>query len=65
MTWVKDLKNQVQEADKLQRDFTTQCRNEYLRLSPIVIGILKELGKEWYGKILTINKYKIETLRRT
>ncbi len=62
MTWVKDLKNQVQEADKLQRDFTTQCRNEYLRLSPIVIGILKELGKEWYGKILTINKYKIETL---
>ncbi len=62
MTWVKDLKNQVQEADKQQRDFTILCRNEYTRLNPMVVGLLKELGKEWYGKLLFLKKYKIETL---
>ena len=27
-----------------------------------VVGLLKELGKEWYGKFLSLKKYKIETL---
>jgi hypothetical protein len=62
MTWVRDLKNQVQEAGKLEKEFSAQCRNEYLRLDPMVVGLLKELGKEWYGKLLFMNKYTIETL---
>ena len=62
MSWVKELKNQVQEVDNLQKEVTNQWKNEYLRLTPIIVGILDELGKEWYGKFLFINKYKIETL---
>ena len=46
MTWLADIKNQLQEADKQQKEFSIQCRKEYLRLSPMVIKLLKALGKE-------------------
>ncbi len=62
MSWIKDIKDQVQEADKLQKEFGIQCRNEYLRLNPMVMEILKDLGKEWYGRFLFFHRYKIETL---
>ena len=62
MSWVKELKNQVQEAGNLEKEFSLQCRNEYLRLNSMVVGLLKELGNEWYGKLSFFNKYKIETL---
>jgi len=62
MSWVKELKNQVEEADRLEKGFFLQCRNEYTRVHPMVMGLLKELGNEWYGKFYFINKYSIETL---
>jgi hypothetical protein len=62
MTWLTDIKNQLQEADKQKKEFSILCRNEYLRLTPMVMGLLKALGKEWYGKLFFVNRYKIETL---
>jgi hypothetical protein len=62
MTWLSDVKNQLQEVDKQQKEFGIQCRKEYLRLTPMVMGLLKALGKEWYGKLFFVNRYKIETL---
>ena len=62
MTWLSDIKNQLQEADKIQKEYSIQGRKEYLRLTPMVMGLLKALGTEWYGKLFFVNKYKIETL---
>lgn len=62
MSWITDLKNQVQEFDKELKSVSIQGQNEYLRLSPMVLGLLHALGQEWYGKFFSFNKYKIETL---
>ena len=62
MTWLTDVKNQLQEADRQQKEFGILCRKEYLKLTPLVMGLLKALGKEWYGKLFLVNRYKIETL---
>jgi hypothetical protein len=62
MTWLSDIKNQLQEADKIQKEYSIQGRKEYLRLTPMVMGMLKALGTEWYGKLFFVKKYKIETL---
>jgi hypothetical protein len=62
MSWITDIKNQLQDADKQKREFDIQCRKEYLRLTPIVMGLLKSLGKEWYGKLFFVKRYKIEVL---
>ena len=62
MTWLSDIKNQLQQVDQQKREFSIQCRKEYIRLTPMVMGMLKSLGKEWYGKLFFVNKYKIETL---
>lgn len=62
MSWVKELKQQVQEVDNQQKELENLWSATYLRLTPLIVGILNELGQEWYGKFLSVKKYKIETL---
>jgi len=61
MNWVRDIKQNLQEAEKQKREFDTKCRKEYTRLTPMVMTLLKAIGSEWYGKFFFVKKYKIDT----
>ena len=62
MSWISDLKTNLQQAEHEKKQFDIDSHNEYERLSPLVMNLLRAIGKEWYGKLLFINKYKIDTL---
>jgi hypothetical protein len=61
MNWVRDIKQNLEEAEKQKKDFDAKCRNEYTRLTPMVMALLRAIGSEWYGKWFFVNKYKIDT----
>jgi hypothetical protein len=61
MKWVREIKQKLQETEKQKREFDTKCRKEYVRLTPMVMALLKVIGSEWYGKSFFVNKYKIDT----
>lgn len=63
MSWLKEIKNNLQQPDKLREQYEVAYKAEFARISPMVMTMLREIGIEWYGKIFFIKRFKIDAIK--